>query len=202
MLGELSVKVQDELEPELKKFLEEVISKTEKVSTDKISFEEAEDDSVYSVFDNKAKYRIYDVNGAIYKENSLRYNIDIYYPENINSVEWTEQDRREMFFTISFNKDGIKYTIVVNSADSKNFANYNVTVYALPNSSEYPLYSKIAFYILSALTEREEYRFIDNLMERAKNMVRYYTKFKNSVTDHKQEFLSIISDAINTGNTE
>ena len=200
MLGELSVKVQDTLEPELKKFLEEVINKTEKVSTDKISFEEAEDDSVYNVFDNKSKYRIYDVNHAIYKENSLRYNIDIYYPENINSVEWTEQDRKEMFFTISFNKNNIKYTIVVNSADSKNFVNYNVTVYALPNSSEYPLHSKIAFYILSALTEREEYRFIDNLMERAKNMVRYYTKFKNSITDHKQEFLSIISDVVNTGN--
>lgn len=200
MLGELSVKVQDELEPELKKFLEEVISKTERVSTDKISFEEAEDDSVYNVFGNKAKYRIYDVNHAVYKENALRYNIDIYYPENINSTEWTEQDRKELFFTVSFNKNNIKYTIVVNSADSKNFANYEVVVYALPNNSEYPLHSKIAYYILAALTEREEYKFIDGLMERAKNLVRYYTKFKNSVTDHKREFLSIISDVVNTGN--
>lgn len=200
MLGELSAKMEDKLEPELKKFLEEVIGKTEKIPTDKIIFEEAEDDSVYNAFGNKAKYRIIDINHTSYKENSLRYNVAIYYPENIDSDEWAEQDRKELFFTISFNKNNINYTIVVNSADSKHFAYYNVGVYSLPDISDYPFYSKIAHYIFAALTGREEYQFIDGLMERAKNMAKYHAKFKNSVTDLKQEFLSIISDVVNTGN--
>lgn len=39
-------------------------------------------------------------------------------------------------------------------------------------------------------------------MEEAKKLVRYHTRTKDNVSKNKQEFLSIISDVINTGNTE
>ena len=66
----------------------------------------------------------------------------------------------------------------------------------LQNESPY----KIAYYFLAALTEREEYKFINNLMERAKSLVLRHAHAKNNVSKDKQEFLSIISDVINTGN--
>ena len=202
MLGEQTVKVQDELEPELKKFLEEVISKTEKVPTDKISFEEPEDGGIYSVFGFKANRRINNINQVKYKENSLRYNINSYYPNDIESKKWTERQREELFFTISFSKNLSKYNIVVNSADSKNFANYEVTVYMTPTNGDYPLYSRVAYYFLSALTEHEEYNVIDGLMERVKRLTQCHSKTRDTVATRKQEFLSIISDVVNTGDVK
>lgn len=200
MLGEQTVKVQDKLEVELKRFLDEVISKTEKVPTDKISFEEPEDGSTYNVFGFKANRRINDINQVKYKDNSLRYCINIYYPEDMESKEWTERQREELFFTISFSKNLSKYNIVVNSADSKNFANYEVTVYMTPANGDYPLYSRVAYYFLSALTEQEEYKVIDGLMEKVKRLAQRHSKTRDTVATRKQEFLSIISDVVYIGN--
>lgn len=111
-----------------------------------------------------------------------------------------------MFFSISFTEDNNRYYIVVNSADSKNFANYEVTVYMKQSRSIHlpsdPAY-RIAYYFLSALTEREEYKFIDKLMERAKSLVLSHKTTRGTILNllnRKQEFLSIISDVINTGN--
>ena len=202
MLGELSVKVENVIEPELKKFLEEVISETEKVPTDKISFEEPEDGGIYSIFGFKAYRRINNINQVKYKDNSLRYNINIYYPKDIESKKWTEQQREKLFFTISFSKNLSKYNIVVNSADSKNFANYEVTVYMTPTNGDYPLHSRVAYYFLSALTEQEEYKVIDGLMERVKRLTQCHSKTRDTVATRKQEFLSIISDVVNTGNVK
>lgn len=201
-LGEQTVKVQDELEPDLKKLLEEIVSKTEEVSTDKISFEEPEGGGIYNVFGFIASRRINNINQIKYKDNSLRYNINIYYPKDIESKKWTEQQREKLFFTISFSKNLSKYNIVVNSADSKNFANYEVTVYMTPTNGDYPLYSRIAYYFLSALTEQEEYKVIDGLMERVKRLIQCHSKTRNTVATRKQEFLSIISDVVNIGNVE
>lgn len=199
------VKVQDTLEPELKKFLEEVISKTERVSTDKISFEEAEEGTSYNVFDNRAKHRINDINHIKHNGRSLCYSINIYYPEDVDTAEWTERHQKEFFFTVSFSEDDNRYTILVKNADSKNFANYDVTVYMKQDSgttdclSGNPNY-KIAYYFLASLTEREEYKFVDKLIERAKSLVLFHKTNKGTILDRKQEFLSIISDVINTGN--
>lgn len=200
-LGEQTVKVQDELEPELKKLLEEIVSNTEKVPTDKISFEEPEDGGIYSIFGFKANRRINNIN-QVKCNNSLRYNINIYYPEDIESKKWTEQQREKLFFVISFSKNLSKYKIVVNSADSKHFANYEVTVYMSPINGDYPLYSRVAYYFLSALTEQEEYKVIDGLMERVKRLTQRHSKTRGTVTTRKQEFLSIISDVVNTGNVK
>ena len=205
MLGEYSVKAQDKLEEELKKFLKEVISKTEKLSTDKISFEKAEEGTSYNVFDNRAKHRINDINHIKHDGRSLCYSINIYYPEDIETAEWTERHQKEFFFTVSFSKDGNRYTMLVKNADSKNFANYDVTVYMKQDSgttdclSGNPNY-KIAYYFLASLTEREEYKFVDKLMERAKSLVLFHKTNKGTILNRKQEFLSIISDVINTGN--
>ena len=207
MLGEYTVKAQDKLEPELKKFLETIISKTGESTIEKTNFEEVEKGSVYDVFGNKAIYRINDIVKIKHKDRSLFYTVNIYYPEDIESKEWTEQHRKEMFFAISFtetSKDNDRYYIVVNSADSKNFANYEVVVYKAPSGNYIrrvnKVARKVAYYFVSALTEREEYRFIDGLMETAKEIARYGVNTKNNEPDHKQEFLSIISDVINTGN--
>lgn len=207
MLGEQTVKVQDKLEPELKKFLETIISETGKSTIEKTNFEEVEKGSIYDVFGNKAKYRINDIVKIKHKDHSLFYTVNIYYPEDIESKEWTEQHRKEMFFAISFtedSKDNDRYYIVVNSADSKNFANYEVVVYKAPSGNYIrrvnKVAHKVAYYFISALTEREEYQFIDGLMETVKEIARYGVSTKNNEPDHKQEFLSIISDAINTGN--
>lgn len=207
MLGEQTVKVQDKLEPELKKFLETIISETGKSTIEKTNFEEVEKGSIYNVFGNKAKYRINDIVKIKHKDHSLFYTVNIYYPEDIESKEWTEQHRKEMFFAISFtedSKDNDRYYIVVNSADSKNFANYEVVVYKAPSGNYIrrvnKVARKVAYYFISALTEREEYQFIDGLMETVKEIARYGVSTKNNEPDHKQEFLSIISDAINTGN--
>lgn len=206
MSCEQSIKVQDKLEPELKKFLDEVISKTEKVPADKISFEKPEDGSTYNVFGLKAKNRINDIIEIKNKDRSLFYTVNIYYPEDIDSKEWTERHRKEMFFSISFTEGNDRYYIVVNSADSKNFANHEVTVYMKQSRSIHlpsdPAY-RIAYYFLAALTEREEYKFVDNLMERAKSLVLCHKTTRDTIDtilNRKQEFLSIISDAINTGN--
>lgn len=205
MLGEYTVKAQDKLEVELKKFLKEVISKTEKLSTDKISFEKAEEGTSYSVFDNKAKHRINDINHIKHNGRSLCYSFYIYYPEDIETAEWTERHQKEFFFTVSFSKDGNRYTMLVKNADSKNFANYDVTIYMKQDSgttdclSGNPNY-KIAYYFLASLTEREEYKFVDKLMERAKSLVLFHKTNKGTILNRKQEFLSIISDVINTGN--
>lgn len=201
-LGEQTVKVQDELEPELKKLLEEIVSNTEKVPTDKISFEEPENGGIYSVFGIKANRRINNINQVKNKDNSLRYNINIYYPEDIESKKWTEQQREKLFFTISFSKNLSKYNIVVNSADSKHFANYEVTVYMSPTNGDCSLYSRVAYYFLSALTEQEEYKVIDGLMERVKRLTQHHSKTRNTVATRKQEFLSIISDVVNIGNVK
>lgn len=205
MLGEYTVKAQDKLEVELKKFLKEVISKTEKLSTDKISFEKAEEGTSYNVFDNRAKHRINDINHIKHNGRSLCYSINIYYPEDIETAEWTERHQKEFFFTVSFYKDGNRYTMLVKNADSKNFANYDVTIYMKQDSgttdylSGNPNY-KIAYYFLASLTEREEYKFVDKLMERAKSLVLFHKTNKGTILNRKQEFLSIISDVINTGN--
>ena len=50
MSCEQSIKVQDKLEPELKKFLETIISKTGKSTIEKTNFEEVEKGSIYDVF--------------------------------------------------------------------------------------------------------------------------------------------------------
>lgn len=205
MLGEHTVKAQDKLEVELKKFLEEIISKTEKIPTDKINFERPEKGTNYNVFDNKAKHRISDTDRIKHNGHSLYYSISIYYPEDVDTAEWTEYHQKEFFFTVSFSEDGNRYTILVKNADSKNFANYDVTVYMKQDSgttdclSGNPNY-KIAYYFLASLTEREEYKFVDKLMERAKSLVLFHKTNKGTVLNRKQEFLSIISDVINTGN--
>lgn len=214
MSCEQSIKVQDKLEPELKKFLETIISKTGKSTIEKTNFEEVEKGSIYDVFGNKATHRINDIVKIKHKDRSLFYTVNIYYPEDIESKEWTEQHRKEIFFAISFtedSKDNDRYYIVVNSADSKNysadsknFANYEVVVYKAPSGNYIrrvnKIARKVAYYFVSALTEREEYRFIDGLMETVKEIARYGVITKNNEPDHKQKFLSIISDAINTGN--
>ena len=208
MLGEHTVEAQDKLEVELKRFLEEVISKTEKLSTDKISFEKAEEGTSYNVFDNRAKHRINDINHIKHNGRSLCYSINIYYPEDVDTAEWTERHQKEFFFTVSFSEDGNRYTILIKNADSKNFANYDVTVYMKQDSSTTDCLSsnpnyKIAYYFLASLTEREEYKFIDKLMERAKSLILRHKTTRdtiNTILNRKQEFLSIISDVINTGN--
>lgn len=205
MLGEHPVKMESKLEVELKKFLEEVISKTEKLSTDKISFEKTEEGTSYNVFGERAKHRINDINHIKHSGRSLCYNINIYYPEDVDTAEWTERHQKEFFFTVSFSEDGNRYTILVKNADSKNFANYDVTVYMKQDSGTTDCLSsnlnyRIAYYFLASLTEREEYKFVDKLMERAKSLVLFHKTNKGTVLDRKQEFLSIISDVINTGN--
>lgn len=205
MLGEHTVKAQDKLEAELKKFLEEVVSKTEKLSTDKISFEKTEEGTNYNVFGERAKHRINDINDIKHNDRSLCYSINIYYPEDVDTAEWTERHQKEFFFTVSFSEDDNRYTILVKNADSKNFANYDVTVYMKQDSGTTDCLSsnlnyKIAYYFLASLTEREEYKFVDKLMERAKSLVLFHKTNKGTVLDRKQEFLSIISDVINTGN--
>ena len=206
MLGEHAVKAQDKLEVELKKFLEEIISRTGETTVEKANFEKAEKGNTYNVFDNKAKCRINDIVKIKNKDRSLFYTVNIYYPEDIDSEKWTERHRKEMFFSISFTEDNNRYYIVVNSADRKNFANYEVTVYTKQSRSTHlpsdPAY-RIAYYFLSALTEREEYKFVDKLMERAKSLVLRHKTTRDAIDtmlNRKQEFLSIISDVINTGN--
>lgn len=205
MLGEQTVKAQDKLEVELKRFLEEIISKTGKMTCEKVNFEKAEKGNTYNVFDNKAKCRINDIIKIKNKDRSLFYTVNIYYPEDIDSKEWTEQHRKEMFFSITFTENNNRYYIVVNSADSKNFANYEVTVYMKQSRSIHlpsdPAY-RIAYYFLAALTEREEYRFIDGLMERVKRLAKHHSRTRDTITSRKQEFLSIISDVVYIGNTE
>lgn len=208
MLGELTVKAQDKLEVELKKFLEDIISKTEKIPTDKINFERPEKGTNYNVFDNRAKHRISDTDRIKHNGRSLYYSINIYYPEDVDTTEWTERHQKEFFFTVSFSKDGNRYTMLVKNADSKNFANYDVTVYMKQDSDTTDCLSsnlnyKIAYYFLASLTEREEYKFVDKLMERAKSLVLSHKTTRdtiNTILNRKQEFLSIISDVINTGN--
>ena len=205
MLGEHTVKMESKLEEELKKFLEAVFDKTEKLSTDKISFEKTEEGTSYNVFGERAKHRINDINHIKHNGRSLCYSINIYYPEDVDTAEWTERHQKEFFFTVSFSEDGNRYTILVKNADSKNFANYDVTVYMKQDSDTTDCLSsnlnyKIAYYFLASLTEREEYKFVDKLMERAKSLVLFHKTNKGTVLYRKQEFLSIISDVINTGN--
>ena len=208
MLGEHTVKTQDKLEVELKKFLEEIISKTEKIPTDKINFERPEKGTNYNVFDNRAKHRVRDTDRIKHNGRSLYYSINIYYPEDVDTAEWTERHQKEFFFTVSFSEDNIRYTILVKNADSRNFANYDVTVYMKQDGSTTDCLSrelnyKIAYYFLASLTEREEYKFINNLMERAKNLILSHKTTRDTIDtilNRKQEFLSIISDVINTGN--
>lgn len=196
MLGEMKVKVQDELEPELKKFLEAVFLKTGETTIDNISFEEAKEGGFYNVYGNKANKRIYNIDHLKYKDHSLCYCINIYYPEDIGSADLSEERRKELFFVVSFTKDEDRYEIVVNSADSKHFTNHEVTVYMKYNDTS----TKVAHYILSALTEREEFKFIDNLMDRARNIAKYFVSHQDKVSDDKLKFLSIISDVVNIGN--
>lgn len=191
MSGELRIKVQDELEPELKKFLEAVFLKTGETAIDNISFEEAKEGGFYNVYGNKANKRIYNIDHLKYKDHSLCYCINIYYPE-----DWSEEQRKELFFVVSFTKDEDRYEIVVNSADSKHFANHEVIIYTKYNDTS----TKVAHYILSALTEREEFKFIDNLMDRARNIAKYFVSHQDKVSDDKLKFLSIISDVVNIGN--
>lgn len=75
-----------------------------------------------------------------------------------------------------------------------------MTIYLQSNDVTHCLGYKVATYTLSALNELEEYKFVDALMERAKSLVLYHTHAKNNVSKNKQEFLSIISDVVNTGN--
>ncbi len=196
MLGELRIKVQDELEPELKKFLEAVFLKTGELTIDNINFEEAEKGSIYNVHGNKANRRIYNIDHLKYKDRSLCYCINIYYPEDIGSADLSEERRKELFFTISFTKDEDRYEIVVNSADSKHFANHEVIIYMENNDTS----TKVAHYILSALTEQKEFKFIDGLMESARNIAKYFVSRQDKVRDDKLKFLSIISDVVNIGN--
>lgn len=196
MSGELRIKVQDELEPELKKFLEAVFLKTGETAIDNISFEEAKEGGFYNVYGNKAIKRIYNIDHLKYKDHSLCYCINIYYPEDIGSEDWSEEQRKELFFVVSFTKDDDRYEIVVNNADSKHFANHEVIIYTKYNDTS----TKVAHYILSALTEREEFKFIDNLMDRARNIAKYFVSHQDKVSDDKLKFLSIISDVVNIGN--
>lgn len=193
MVDKLAMKVEDVIEPELKKFLEEVFKKIEDTPSDKISSEKALNDGFFNIFGNKAACRVIGVNHIDYKDRSIQYSIEIYYSNRIGFTERTRQNRKELFFVISFREVNKKYSIVVNSADSMYFANYEVAVYASR--------SKIAHYILSALTKKEEYDFIDNLVNKANNVVNHVS-FKIDINDSKNEFLSIISDVINTGNTK
>ena len=191
MSGDSIVKVQYELEPELKKFLEAVLLKTGETTIDNISFEEVKEGDFYNVYGNKANKRIYNIDHLKYKDHSICYCINIYYPE-----DWSEEQRKELFFVISFTKDDYEYEIVVNSADNKHFANHEVIIYMKYNDTS----TKVAHYILSASTEREEFKFIDNLMNRARNIAKYFVSYKDKVSDHKLKFLSIISDVVNIGN--
>lgn len=193
MVDKLAMKVEDVIEPELKKFLEEVFKKIEDTPSDKISSEKALNDGFFNIFGNKAACRVIGVNHIDYKDRSIQYSIEIYYSNRIGFTERTRQNRKELFFVISFREGNKKYSIVVNSADSMYFANYEVTVYVS--------HSKIAHYILSALTKKEEYDLIDNLMNKANNVVNH-VKFKIDINDSKNEFLSIISDVVNTGNVK
>ena len=193
MLGGLNVKVEDVIEPELKKFLEEVFKKIGSTPSDKISSENVLNDGFFNIFGNKAACRIIAADHIDYKDRSIQYSVEIYHSNRIDFTERTKQNRKELFFVISFHEGNKKYSIVVNSADSMYFANYEVAVYVSR--------SKIAHYILSALTKKEEYDFIDNLMNKANNVVNHVS-FKIDINDSKNEFLSIISDVINTGNTK
>lgn len=194
ILGGLSVKVEDVIEPELKKFLEEVFKKTGSTPSDKISSENALNDGFFNIFGNKAACRVIASDHIDCKDRSIQYSVEIYHSNRIDFIERVKQNRKELFFVISFQEGNKKYSIVVNSADSMYFANYEVTVYVSR--------SKIAHYILSILTKQEEYDFIDNLMSNAISIVNHHTKFKTSISDGKKEFLSIISDVVNTGNVK
>ncbi len=196
MLGELKIKVQYELEPELKKFLEAIFLKTGETTIDNISFEEAKEGGFYNVYGNKANRRIYNIDHLKYKDHSLCYRINIYYPEDIGSEYWSEEQRKELFFVVSFSKDEDCYEIVVNSSGSKHSANHEVTVYMKYNDTS----TKVAHYILSALTEQREFKFIDNLMDSARNIAKYFVSCQDKVRDGKLKFLSIISDVVNIGN--
>ena len=191
MSGESIVKVQYELEPELKKFLEAVLLKTGETTIGNISFEEVKEGGFYNVYGNKANKRIYNINHLKYKDHSICYCINIYYPE-----DWSEEQRKKLFFVVSFTKDDDEYEIVVNSTGNKHFANHEVIIYTKYNDTS----TKVAHYILSASTEREEFKFIDNLMNRARNIAKYFVSYKDKVSDHKLKFLSIISDVVNIGN--
>lgn len=196
MLGELKIEVQYKLEPELKKFLEAVFLKTGELTIDKISFNEAKEGDFYNVYGNKANKCIYNIDHLKYKDHSLCYGINIYYPKDIGSEDWSEDRRKELFFVVSFTKDYYQYEIVVNSADSKNLANHEVTVYMKYDDTS----TKVAHYTLSALTERKEFKFIDNLMESARNIAKCFVSHQDKVRDGKLRFLSIISDVVNIGN--
>lgn len=191
MSGESIVKVQYELEPELKKFLEAVLLKTGETTIGNISFEEVKEGGFYNVYGNKANKRIYNIDHLKYKDHSICYCINIYYPE-----DWSEEQRKKLFFVVSFTKDDDEYEIVVNSTGNKHFANHEVIIYTKYNDTS----TKVAHYILSASTEREEFKFIDNLMNRARNIAKYFVSYKDKVSDHKLKFLSIISDVVNIGN--
>ena len=191
MSGESIVKAQYELEPELKKFLEAVLLKTGETTIGNISFEEVKEGGFYNVYGNKANKRIYNIDHLKYKDHSICYCINIYYPE-----DWSEEQRKKLFFVVSFTKDDDEYEIVVNSTGNKHFANHEVIIYTKYNDTS----TKVAHYILSASTEREEFKFIDNLMNRARNIAKYFVSYKDKVSDHKLKFLSIISDVVNIGN--
>lgn len=194
MLGGLSVKVEDVIEPELKKFLEEVFKKIGSTPSDKISSENALNDGFFNIFGNKAACRVIAADHIDYKDRSIQYSVEIYHSNRIDFIERAKQNRKELFFVISFHEGNKKYSIVVNSIDSMYFANYEVIVYVSR--------SKIAHYILSILTKQEEYDFIDNLMSNAISIVNHHIKFKTGISDGKKEFLSIISDVVNTGNVK
>ena len=173
MSGESIVKVQYELEPELKKFLEAVLLKTGETTIGNISFEEVKEGGFYNVYGNKANKRIYNIDHLKYKDHSICYCINIYYPE-----DWSEEQRKKLFFVVSFTKDDDEYEIVVNSTGNKHFANHEVIIYTKYNDTS----TKVAHYILSASTEREEFKFIDNLMNRARNIAKYFVSYKDKVT--------------------
>ena len=196
MLGEQLVKVKCEVEESLKKFLEKTISNTEVTTTDKVNFGKGD----FVIFDKEAERYIGNMGYVENEKNFIRYLIKIYYSKDIKMDGWAEKNREDLFFAISFNHDDAEYNIIVKSDDTKNFANYRVTVYSLPDASQDYTHSKIADYYLSALNELEEYKFIDGLMERAKKLVLKHVSVVDTIDDRKQEFLSIISDVINTGN--
>ena len=173
MSGESIVKVQYELEPELKKFLEAVLLKTGETTIGNISFEEVKEGGFYNVYGNKANKRIYNIDHLKYKDHCICYCINIYYPE-----DWSEEQRKKLFFVVSFTKDDDEYEIVVNSTGNKHFANHEVIIYTKYNDTS----TKVAHYILSASTEREEFKFIDNLMNRARNIAKYFVSYKDKVT--------------------
>lgn len=198
MLGEQLVKVKCEVEESLKKFLEKTISNTEVTTTDKINFGKGD----YVVFGKEAERYIGNMGYVESDENFIRYLIKIYHSKDLKMDEWTEKNREDLFFNISFDHDNVCYNIIVKSDDTKNFANYRVSVYSLLDTSQDYTHSKIADYHLSALTELEEYKFIDGLMERAKKLVLRHTSAVNNIDSRKEVFLSIISDVVNTGNKE